>query len=219
MDTRTPWTVDRTSDDPARHLLFYVGSHMPRWMETSTVPLFVSARTLDKYRVDGDPFPKSRCLVSIDSGGFTELQKFGRWTMDEDTYGGMIYRFMDNGIVPKFVAPQDWMCEPAVIKGGKWGPNTFAGTGLSVQIHQELTIENFLYLRDQFTPPRGCRSCKAGPSTSTSPTRTSTPPQGWTSPPSPSSVSGPCAAASPPTKSASSPPPSPPAATRCTASA
>jgi hypothetical protein len=88
--------------------------------------------------------------VSIDSGGFTELQQFGEWTMDPDTYGGMIYRFMDNGITPTFVAPQDWMCEPAVIEGGTWNGNTFAGTGLSVPIHQELTIENFLYLREQF---------------------------------------------------------------------
>lgn len=150
MDAMTPWTVDRANTDPARHMLFYVGSHMPRWMEDSPVPLFVSARTLNKYRRDGDPFPKGRCVVSIDSGGFTELQQYGRWTMDEDTYGGMIYRFMDNGITPTFVAPQDWMCEPAVIKGGTWNGNTFAGTGLSVAIHQELTIENLLYLRENF---------------------------------------------------------------------
>jgi hypothetical protein len=148
--TLTPWTIDHTSADPARHVLFYLGSHMPRWMEESPVPLFVSARTLNRYRRDGDPFPKSRCLVSIDSGGFTELQKFGTWTMDADTYGGMIYRFMDNGIMPRFVSPQDWMCEPAVIHGGTWNAQTFAGTGLSVAIHQELTIENFLYLRENF---------------------------------------------------------------------
>ena len=57
---------------------------------------------------------------------------------------------MDNGVTPQFVAPQDWMCEPAVINGGTWNGNTFKGTGLSVAIHQELTIDNFLYLREQF---------------------------------------------------------------------
>jgi hypothetical protein len=116
--TLTPWTIDRSSPDPARHLMFYLGCHMPRWLETSPVPLFVSARTLGKYPRDGDPFPKGRTLWALDSGGFTELQQHGRWTMSEDEYGGMVYRFMDNGAVPMFCAPQDWMCEPAVINGG-----------------------------------------------------------------------------------------------------
>jgi hypothetical protein len=146
----TPWTRDESNPDPARHLTFYLGAHQPRWLETSPVPLFVSARRLATYKRDGDPFPKGRCLWALDSGGFTELQQYGRWTMDEDTYGGMVYRFMDNGAVPFFCAPQDWMCEPAVIAGGEWNGVTFAGTGLSVAIHQELTIENLLYLRENF---------------------------------------------------------------------
>ena len=84
-EVRTPWIKDRSATpDPARVMDFYVGSHMPRWMEESPVPLFISQRTLNKYRRDGDPFPKSRCLVAIDSGGFTELQQFGEWTMDAD---------------------------------------------------------------------------------------------------------------------------------------
>lgn len=148
--TRTPWTRDLASPDPARHMTFYVGCHMPRWLEAANVPLFVSARTLNKYRRDGDPFPKGRTLWALDSGGFTELQKYGTWTMDADEYGGMVYRFMDNGAVPFFAAPQDWMCEPAVIHGGTFLGQQFAGTGLSVAIHQELTIDNFLYLREHF---------------------------------------------------------------------
>lgn len=148
--TRTPWTIDRTNADPARHMTFFLGSHMPKWLEESPVPLFVSARTLNKYRRDGDPFPKGRCLWALDSGGFTELQQFGEWTMTADDYGGMVYRFMDNGCVPHFAAPQDWMCEDVVIRGGSFHGVTFAGTGLNVAIHQELTIENVLYLREQF---------------------------------------------------------------------
>jgi len=151
QEVETPWTFNRSANpDPARQMTFYTGCHMPRWMETSPVPLFISARTLNKYRQQGDPFPKGRCAWALDSGGFTELQQHGEWTMDADTYGGMVYRFMDNGAVPSWCAPQDWMCEPAVIKGGTWNGNTFAGTGLSVAIHQELTIENLLYLRENF---------------------------------------------------------------------
>lgn len=150
MTTLTPWTRDATDPDPARHMTFYLGSHMPRWLETSPVPLFVSRTTLEKYRRDGDPFPKGRCLWALDSGGFTELQRHGTWTMSADEYGGMVYRFMDNGAQPFWCAPQDWMCEPAVIEGGTWNGQSFAGTGLSVPIHQELTIENYLYLVENF---------------------------------------------------------------------
>jgi len=39
-----------------------------------------------------------------------------------------------------WAAPQDWMCEPAVIAGGKVGRETFKGTGLSVPAHQTLTV-------------------------------------------------------------------------------
>jgi len=39
----------------------------------------------------------------------------------------------------EWVAPQDWMCEPFVL----------AKTGGSVAVHQELTVENFLGLREQ----------------------------------------------------------------------
>ena len=138
--TITDWTIDRRSADPARHMLFYVGSHMPRWLETSPVPLFVSARTLDRYRRRGDAFPKARCLWALDSGGFTELSMHGEWTLDADSYGGMVYRFMEDCGEPMFAAPQDWMCEPWIV----------AKTGFTVAYHQELTVENYLYLRDEF---------------------------------------------------------------------
>lgn len=147
---RTPWTLDRDNADPARHMTFYLGTGNARWLERSNVPLFVSRTSLERYKRDGDPFPKGQCLWALDSGGFTELQRHGRWTIDADEYGGMVYRFMDNGAVPHFAAPQDWMCEPAVIHGATWNGVEFAGTGLSVAIHQELTIDNYLYLVENF---------------------------------------------------------------------
>lgn len=136
----TPWTVDPAHADPARHLMFYVGFHHGRALERSSVPLFVSYRTLAKYQRHGDPFPKARCLYSLDSGGFTELSTFGDWTIDPDEYGGAVYRFMEDCGRPVFASPQDWMCEPWIV----------AKTGLSVRTHQQLTIENFVYLRENF---------------------------------------------------------------------
>lgn len=149
-NTITPATRD--DEDPARRLTFYVGCHMPRWLEKSPVPLFVSARTLAKKyeRTTGEDFPKARCTWALDSGGFTELTQYGTWGMHPDEYGGMVYRFMDDCGMPKFAAPQDWMCEPWVIKGGTHNGVTFAGTGLSVEAHQEFTIDNYLYLMREF---------------------------------------------------------------------
>jgi hypothetical protein len=47
-----------------------------------------------------------------------------------------------------WAAPQDWMCEPAIINGGRFGPVVFAGTHLSVAEHQARTVANYLTLRD-----------------------------------------------------------------------
>jgi hypothetical protein len=147
----SPWTVDRLSSDPARHLAFYLGCHQPSWLRSAPAPLFVSARTLGRYSPDRDGMPRAGCLWALDSGGFTELQQHGTWTVDADIYGGMVYRLMERtGYGPIFAAPQDWMCEPAVIHGGTWNGHRFAGTGLSVAVHQELTIENYLHLVENF---------------------------------------------------------------------
>lgn len=114
-------------------------------------PLFVSAHTLAAYKRRGDDFPKAQARYGIDSGGFTELRDHGEWTLDADTYGGMIYRFVDDlGRPPDFVSPQDWMAEPAVINGGVINGARFVGTGLDVRTHQEWTTENLVYLRAEF---------------------------------------------------------------------
>lgn len=120
---------------------FYLGTHRPRWLEAANVPLFISYHTLAAYRRAGDPFPKGRTLWALDSGGFTELDQRGEWTVSADEYGGAVYRFMmDIGTPPMFCAPQDWMCEPRVR----------AKTGLTIADHQELTIDSVRYLRREF---------------------------------------------------------------------
>jgi hypothetical protein len=150
---RTRWIRDPA--DPATQLAFYLGTHQPRWLEHSPVPLMVSARTLAKYRrrrregvalipgaeVGADVFPNARVPWALDSGGFTELSMYGHWTMDAEEYGGMVARFMvDGGWPPVFAAPQDWMCEPSIR----------AKTGHTVADHQEFTVHNYLQLREEF---------------------------------------------------------------------
>jgi hypothetical protein len=147
----TGWTRDDT--DPARRMTFFLGAHRPHWLAATDVPLFVSAHTLARYADRGNEWenlPGAQCSWALDSGGFTELRDHGTWTMDADTFGGMVTRFQMYVGQPVFAAIQDWMCEPFVIHGGTWQGQRFVGTGLSVQIHQELTVESYLYLAENF---------------------------------------------------------------------
>jgi len=123
---------------------FYLGCPEPHWLELVDVPLFVSHNRLSRRK----RLPKARGAWSLDSGGFTELQNHGRWRIGPDQYIAAVRRYRDEIGHLRWAAPQDWMCEPIIIKGGRVGPLTFVGTGLSVPEHQRRTVENFLYLRD-----------------------------------------------------------------------
>lgn len=70
----------------------------------------------------------------VDSGGFTELQRYGTWTVDPADYVARLRRYRDE-IGQLMWAPQDWMCEPAIIRGGTVGGQRFAGTGPLVTEH------------------------------------------------------------------------------------
>lgn len=153
---RVPSTRPVGGGDPARELEFFLGTHEPSWLTYSPVPLFVSIRRLMKYAADHDlrtqNLPRPQCSWAIDSGGFTELKMFGRWTMDEDEYATAVIDVMLRaGTPPTFVAAQDWMCEDVVIHGGTTRDGTFTGTGLSVQEHQERTVQNYVYLAREYS--------------------------------------------------------------------
>jgi len=121
---------------------FYLGTHHPHWLGRVDVPLFVSRRSLAKRR----SLPRASAPWALDSGGFTELQLHGRWTLTPAEYAAEVRRYRDEIGMLAFAAPQDWMCEPAIIGGGTVGRQRFAGTGLSVAEHQRRTIENYLEL-------------------------------------------------------------------------
>ncbi len=79
-----------------------------------------------------------RAELSLDSGGFTEIATHGKWTITPEEYVSDIRRLINEvGLKFNFIAPQDWMCEPDMVKK----------TGLSVKEHQKLTVDNYLQLK------------------------------------------------------------------------
>lgn len=122
---------------------FYLGTHQPGWLNWAEVPLFVSDRRLKDYVT----LPHAVGPWALDSGGFTELQQYGEWTVTPEEYASRVRRYHRTIGNLAWAAPQDWMCEDAVINGGQIGPQTFAGTGLTVREHQWRTIDSVHILR------------------------------------------------------------------------
>ena len=127
---------------------FFLGTHRPNWLSDERfvdVPLFLSRRMLDRYEAP----PAALTDFALDSGGFTELQMHGRWTISVSEYADSVKRYARlYGRRLLWAAPQDWMCEPIVLGGGN-APRgvTFRGTGLDVEEHQRRTVANFVELR------------------------------------------------------------------------
>lgn len=107
---------------------------MPHWLRDSQVPLFVSHRRLARDK----GVPRAACSWALDSGGFTELSMYGEWRTTPEEYVSACRRYMVEVGRLDWAAPQDWMCEPHIVRK----------TGLSVLRHQELTLVNYLTLRD-----------------------------------------------------------------------
>jgi hypothetical protein len=124
--------------------LFLLGTHQPGWLTRAQVPLFVSDRRLRVYK----RLPAAAAPWAADSGGFTELQKHGTWTVPPAQYVARLRRYRDEVGRMLWAAPQDWMCEPIVIHGGRAGRQHFAGTHLSVPEHQARTVANYAQPRD-----------------------------------------------------------------------
>jgi hypothetical protein len=114
-------------------VLFYLGSHRPSWLRDSTVPLFVSHRTLRGRKT----LPRASCNWALDSGGFSELTQHDRWQTTPQEYVEAVSRYAAEIGRMDWAAPMDWMCEPHMLEK----------TGLSVREHQERTVSNFLELR------------------------------------------------------------------------
>jgi hypothetical protein len=112
---------------------FYLGTHEPGWLERTAVPLFVSHRRLSQRR----RLPRALGTWALDSGGFTELSLHGRWASSPAAYVRAARRYRDEVGGLAWAAPQDWMCEPAVL----------VRTGLTVLSHQERTVASVAELQ------------------------------------------------------------------------
>jgi len=116
--------------------VFFIGTHHPGWLRTATMPLFISDRRLRNYKT----LPRAASTWALDSGGFTELSRYGTWDHGPapSQYAARIRRYRDEIGHLAWAAPQDWMCEPAIT----------ARTGLTVAEHQRRTIDSVVCLRD-----------------------------------------------------------------------
>lgn len=120
-------------------MTFYLGTHRPTWLwRVRDVPLFVSHRVLDGTKRRASRYPRATTRWALDSGGFTELNLYGGWRTTLEQYVSAVRRYVDELGSLDWASPQDWMCEPWMVEK----------TGLSVERHQELTVDNYLRLRE-----------------------------------------------------------------------
>ena len=113
---------------------FYLGTHVINHIDKVDFPLFVSFRQLrkrKKKRFD------HQIPICVDSGGFSELNLNGKWTISPEEYNDKLMQLKALGLRINWAAQQDYMCEPFVLEK----------TNLTIEQHQNLTVENLIKLR------------------------------------------------------------------------
>lgn len=114
---------------------FFLGTHEPHWLTSMDVPLFISRRRLARKNLLG----RATCgSWGLDSGGFTELNLYGKWQTSPEQYADEAQAWQAELGGMEFAAIQDHMCEDVVLKK----------TGKTVQDHQGLSLESYLRLRE-----------------------------------------------------------------------
>lgn len=113
---------------------FYLGAHHPNWLSFAEFPLFVSRRRLQRYK----KLPRAKCRWAQDSGGFTELSTYGKWTISFSKYVELTRRYRDEIGNMEWAAPMDWMCEPFIL----------SKTKKPIETHQRHTVLNYVALME-----------------------------------------------------------------------
>ncbi|MFD7919550.1 hypothetical protein ACFV3R_10030 [Streptomyces sp. NPDC059740] len=122
------------ADSPPPLPTFWLGVHRPRWLERDSIPMFVSNRQLAGIKT----LPRALGPWALDSGGFTEITKYGEWRTSPQQYVQLIRRYRDEVGHLAWASQQDWMCEDQALRM----------TGRTIDEHQDLTVANFLTLRE-----------------------------------------------------------------------
>jgi len=157
---------------------FYLGTHQPSWLATAGVPLFVSHRRLAGRKT----LPRAIEGWALDSGGFSELLLYSEWRTTPEEYIAAVRRYDEEIGMLEWAAPQDWMCEPpmlrktsrreatqdAMLSGGGITPEdeldaTFNELQLAtpedqILLHQERTVANFVHLQELWAAESGDES-------------------------------------------------------------
>ena len=118
---------------------FYLGADDPYWLGKVDFPLMVARQRLFREGAHRRPLPTAQVPWVLDSGGFTQLHKYGRFPFEADQYVSEVLRLSDEVGNLRWAAPMDWMCEAGALKM----------TGLTVAEHQKRTVHNFLDLRQR----------------------------------------------------------------------
>jgi hypothetical protein len=109
-------------------ITFFVGLHQPSDAHRFKY-VFLS---INRLRGRKKPIPDAR--VVIDSGAFTELEKYGRYRHSVEVYAAELHRLYTANVCHiEAAVAQDYMCEPFML----------AKTGMSIEEHQRLTIERY----------------------------------------------------------------------------
>lgn len=116
-------------------MTFFLGAPHATFLRRTSIPLFVSRRTLQKIK---RRFPRALGPWALDSGAFTEIDRHGTWLLTPRDYVALVRLFIAEIGMMAWAAIQDWMCEPHMLER----------TGKSIVEHQARTIRSFVELRD-----------------------------------------------------------------------
>ena len=131
-------------------------THKPSWLARTSLPLFIADQNLR----DRATFPRALGPWVLDSGGFMQLLKTGRWQFTVGQYLERIALYQEKIGSLAWAAPMDYMCEWD-IRHGEGNQHQFT-PATYVLCHQHLTTENFMLAR-QLWPRYGSGPCPVRP--------------------------------------------------------
>lgn len=121
---------------------FWLGLCNSKDLERTAVPACVNYGRLRGRK----KLPVPLGPVFLDSRGFSEIRDHGCYTFSGREYADFVRRCRDEwGEKLVHASIMDWMCEPEMIVGNP--AKGVKGTRLTVAVHQQLTVNSWVYLR------------------------------------------------------------------------